>query len=193
MLISLSKTNVTTKIVPEIKRQAGDWKILQQQLCWFEDIKADAVIKRFIDAHQVTFDTEFAAPDLQDYVFKNAKRGNDFFIITDREFSKNSLAAIRATIDNKMSKASLGGYVSLLSYYFNWQDEEVDKSYPDIFSKAIDQWIHNLPYETENISTVIDYPILKYERANYHPTSHGLFEGKNFLFSHPNVRFWLWK
>ena len=193
MLVSLSKTDAVAKIVPEIKRAAKDWKKLQQQVCWFEDIKADAVVKRFVDEHPVGFDTEFAAPDLKDYVFKNAKLGSDFFIISDREFSKNSLTSIVDTIHHKMSQASLGGYVSLLSYYLNWQNEEVDKSCPDIFSVAIDQWIKKLPYQTENISTVIDYPILKYERANYHPNSHGLFEGKNFLFSHPNVRFWVWK
>jgi hypothetical protein len=193
MLISLPKTNAIAKVVPEVRRVGKDWKHLQQQICWFEDIKADAVIKRFVNAHPIEFDTEFASPDLKDYVFKNAKSGSDFFIITDREFSKNSLLSITDTIHHKMSQASLGGYVSLLSYYLNWQKEEVDKNYPDIFSVAIDQWIKKLPYRTENISTVIDYPILKYERANYHPDSHGLFEGKNFLFSHPNVKFWIWK
>jgi hypothetical protein len=193
MLISLPKTHAIAKVVPEVRRVAKDWKHLQQQVCWFEDIKADAVIKRFVDSHPVEFDTEFASPDLKDYFYKNATQGPDFFIITDREFSKNSLMSITDTIHHKMSQASLGGYVSLLSYYLNWQKEEVDKNYPDIFSVAIDQWIKKLPYQTENVSTVIDYPILKYERANYHSDSHGLFEGKNFLFSHPNVRFWIWK
>jgi len=193
MLISLPKTDAIAKIVPEVKRVTKDWKVLQQQYCWFEDIKADAVIKRFVDSYPVEFDTEFASPDLKDYVFKNAKLGSNFFIITDREFSKNSLTSITDTIHYKMSQASLGGYVSLLSYYLNWQKEEVDKNYPDIFSVAIDQWIKKLPYRVENVSTVIDYPILKYDRANYHPDSRGLFEGKNFLFSHPNVRFWIWK
>jgi hypothetical protein len=193
MLVSLSKSNAIAKIVPEVRRVANDWKLLQQQICWFEDIKADAVIKRFVNTHPVKFDTEFASPDLRDYVCNNAKSGCDFFIITDREFSKNSLTSITDTIHHKMSQASVGGYVSLLSYYLNWHNEEVDKTYPDIFSVAIDQWIKKLPYQIENVSAVIDYPILKYERANYHPDSHGLFEGKNFLFSHPNVRFWLWK
>jgi hypothetical protein len=193
MLVSLPKTNAVAKIVPELRREAKDWKVLQQQNCWFEDIKADAVVKRFVDTHPVKFDTEFAAPDLKDYVFKNASQGSDFFIITDREFSKNSLASITDSIHHKMSQASFGGYVSLLSYYLNWQNEEVDKNYPDVFSAAIGKWIEKLSYRTQNVSAVIDYPILKYERANYHPDSHGLFEGKNFLFSHPNIRFWIWK
>ena len=193
MLVKLNKQEVKTKIIPETRRVNGDWKKLQQQLVGFSDIKADAIVKRFVDASNFGFDVEYANVDNKKHVNESNKVGNNFFIITTQEFSKKSLKEIKHIIGQKMETATVGGYVSLLSYYMNCRDIEVEKTMPDIFSNAVDSWIKTIPYRTENVSAIIDYPILKYERPNYHEDSHGLFEGKNFLFSHPNVRFWLWK
>ncbi len=190
MLKRLSKTNARVKIVPELRRQySKDWKELQQQFCYFDDIKADADLKRFINDHSnLAFDTEWAAPSLKSYADNCVGAGNDFFIITGLEFSKKSLSDIESIIHAKMAAATLGGYVSLLSYYLNWSDEKVDKTLPNLLSDSVDQWIKNFGYKVDNISKVSDYPMLQYDTFCY-----GLLEGKNFLFSHPNIRFWLWK
>lgn len=195
MLIKLSKTTAQTRVVPEFRHKYEfDWKELQKKMCWFEDIKADAIIKQFVDSHpSATFDVEWAAPDIKKYVEANAAVGSDFFIITNREFSKNSLPRIEEIIHQKMAAASIGGYVALLSYYLNWTGKDVDKTLPDLMSKAVDCWVNKFPYRVDNVSQVNDYPIYKSDSVNYRDTARGLYEGKNFLFSHPNVRFWLWK
>lgn len=195
MLIRLAKTDVKAVVVPELRRPTvPDWKDLQQRVCYFDDIKADAEIKRFISAHQhLGFDTDWAAPDIKRYAAEHVPKGRDFFIITDREFAKRSLEQIEHIIHGKMAAAKLGGYVSLLSYYLNWHDERVDKTLPETLSTGVHSWIASWQYRFDDVSQIIDYPIFHYDTANYSPTSRGLLEGKNFLFSHPNVRVWLWK
>lgn len=195
MLIKLSKTHAQSKVVPEIRhKREYDWKELQKKMCWFQDIKADATIKQFVNSNpNLTFDVEWASPDIRKYVEHNASCGPDFFIITDREFSKKTLAEIEQVIHEKMANATVGGYVAVLSYYLNWINETVDKTLPDPMSRAVDSWINKFPYQTQNVSQVNDYPIYRYDSADYRPNGQGLYEGKNFLFSHPNVRFWLCK
>jgi len=195
MLVRLQKSDVKIKVVPELRRQkVKDWKELQRELCHFNDIRADADLKRFIDKQQhLTFDTDWAAPDIKNYAIEHAKKGTDFFIITDREFGKRSLKDIETILHSKMSNATLGGYFAILSYYLNWCDERVDKNLPESLNLSVNRWIKTLGYRFDDVSQIIDYPILTYDTAYYSPTSRGLLEGKNFLFSHPNIRVWLWK
>jgi hypothetical protein len=166
-----------------------DWYKLQQQIHGFSEIQPDQEVIDRLANKNWNIDLTHAHTNLKNKLapYSVPKSSLDFFVMTDMEISKFPLEMIFKIIKSKFESCTNGGYISLLSYYL------VSKTkYPKLtgtYSDNIDTvFRENLKFvtEIEDKSVVIDEPINVVRNGR-------LYEGNNFIFVHPNIRYWLWK
>ncbi len=168
-----------------------DWYDIQKKVQGWHAIPADiAVVEKLLPMKlSINFDychyglknllREFeCAPDIRP----------DFFIITDLELGKRRLDDLFSLYQKCYENSKVGIYIAALSYYL-----EPRKIYPDLagsYSKNIDTVFRSeLSFVNviENYSTIIDYPV---DVANQQGR---MVEGANYIFVHPNIKYFLWK
>lgn len=112
----------------------------------------------------------------------------DFAIITDIELSKQNLSDVVQLIKKLYDQSLHGVYIALLSYYI-----VPDKLRPELvgtYSENLEQVLQEMfkfSHKQENLSTVYDYPL----QTRW--IDGRLDEGANFIFVHPNIKYYLWK
>lgn len=112
----------------------------------------------------------------------------DIYIITKVELSKKPLSELFQLYEECYKKSTKGIYIALLSYYL--KSNTADPTLTGSYSENIDFVLRkNLSFANriENLSTIIDYPTVQ---ANKQGT---MIEGANWIFVHPNIKYFLWK
>ena len=112
----------------------------------------------------------------------------DLYIITDIELSKNRLEELFAFYQDCYNKSKRGIYIAALSYYLS--PLNFDETLSGTYSENIDTVFRkNCAFadRIENLSTVIDHPLQLAHRQHF------MIEGANFIFVHPNIKYFLWK
>jgi hypothetical protein len=107
--------------------------------------------------------------------------------LTDIELGKLPLETFFKLVRKKYNDSKFGGYIAVLSYYLNTNvvRHDLQGSYSENIAQVFSE---NLSYvnRLENLSSVTDFPINKTK-------NNVLIEGSNFIFVHPNIRYFLWK
>ena len=178
----MTSANITIDNTCLIKRQS-DWYLLQQQNQGWAEVYADDYVCTVLSKLNATANTSMAHNNLKNKL----QFGDDIYIISDIEFSKLPLPTILKLIKASYDKSKLGVYVALLSYYIT--PTTVDSTLPDSYKQSISELFDKeFSYATrsENLSIVEDNPINIINNNE-------LVEGANFIFVHPNIRYFLWK
>ena len=168
-----------------VKRQV-DWHDLQKKSQGWSEIHPDRVLCDRLFKLQPSVNLKFAHQNLKNKL-SSLESGNDMFVITDIEISKIPLEGILQLVKQKYNESTLGVYVALLSYYIT--PKQVNRSLPDSYSESIHIYFQtefSYAAQVEDHSQVYDVPtdLIK---------DNDLVEGANFIFVHPNIRFFLLK
>lgn len=160
-----------------------NWYRTQQKVLGFTEIFADAELMRRIGDRSVNLT----------YAHNNLKQklhhiGNDIALITDIDVSKKIYVDdIVKLVRRQYDLVNVGVYVSLLSYWIT--PRKTDKSLPESYADSIKIYFNkqfDFAKKIEDVSICNDDSM----RIN---ESGRLEEGSNFIFVHPNIRYWLWK
>jgi len=177
-------------------KKTSNWKHYQLRFMNAIDIDIDHKLKKFINSNSNwTFNIDFASPDIKNFVNKHGIKNNsinfDFFIINDLEFGKKPVSEIEHTLVDWYNISNNGGYFSFQSYYLNWNNQPngLRKKLDDDMDVAVVQWVDQcLGISTyTNDSLTISDPL-----KNLSDTGE-LIAGSDFMYTHGNIRFWLWK
>lgn len=163
-----------------------DWYNLQKKFQGWDEIDPDQKIITIVKDLKLSVDTKFAHLNLKNKL-NFAKKGSDLILLTDMELSKISFETLLKIIRAKYKESGKCLYFSLSSYYLNPKNK--NKSLSESYQKSIEElFAKELFYVTkiENLSIVNDYPIKNFKDKK-------LLEGSNFIFVHPNIRYFLWK
>lgn len=160
-----------------------NWYRLQQLYIGFDEISADGEVLRRVSNYSVN--TDFAHNNLKEKIHNT---GHDIALITDINVSKKlPVEHIIKLVKRLYEQSSVGVYVSLLSYWITPQ--HTDKSLPESYTDSIKIYFDkqfNFANKVEDVSICDDNSM----RVNEHKV---MEEGQNFIFVHPNIRYWLWK
>jgi hypothetical protein len=166
-----------------------NWYNLQKDFQGWQSIKPDMDVVNIVSQNNWCLDLEYCHASLKQLLRKYhaPKSTVDFFVVTELELSKLPLDLFFKIIKRQYENSSTGGYIACLSYYLNCR-----KSYAglgDSYSSNIDIVFREELFfanQIENCSKVTDHPINILSDGN-------LIEGSNFIFVHPNIRYFLWK
>jgi len=166
-----------------------DWYKLQQDFQGWNGITPDETVINRLSDKNWSIDTKHCHLSLKQSLskFSNETGSSDFFILTDVEIGKLPLDVFFKIVKKKYESSKHGGYIAILSYYLNVKvsDPSLTGSYKEnietVFSNNL-SYVSNL----ENVSDVVDFPINIV-------VDDELVEGANFIFVHPNIRYFLWK
>jgi hypothetical protein len=168
-----------------------DWYKLQKDYQGWQNINPDMVVTEILQPLNLKINFDYCHYGLKDmlntYQCVNDEIA-DFYIITDIELSKKPLSELFSLYRNCYNKSRVGIYIAALSYYL--ESDIVVPLINDAYSKTISEvFKKNLDFATriEEYSTVIDYPIAV---AN---SNGSMIEGANYIFVHPNIKYFLWK
>lgn len=172
-----------------------NWKRLQLRFLGADDIACDRELKVFMQQRpDWRYHVEFTSPDLKLFSNQNCTVDNqdfDFFVINDLEFGKLRLDELETTIKNLHQTSRHGGYFSVQSYFLNWNNDadcrRTDLS--DDFDQAVVEWVKQYigVKNYTNRSLKISNPLSNITEDGK------LLAGSDFMYTHGNIRFWLWK
>lgn len=172
-----------------------NWKRLQLRYLKVDDIACDYKLKVFMQKNpQWRYHVEHASPDLKLYAEEHCivdSNDFDFFVVNDLEFSKLSLDTLETTLQKLYNQSQHGGYFSVLSYFLNWHNrpECLRNNLSDDIDKAVVEWVEQY-IGVKNYSN----QSLKISNPQSNITDDGeLVTGADFIYTHGNIRFWLWK
>ena len=177
-------------------KRTHDWKSYQLSKLNATDIDIDSKVKNFILSHPTwRFNLTWANPDIKKFAASNQILVNDqqydFFIICDMEFGKLPLVEIEELIREYHTVSNHGGYFAMQSYYLNWQNDDavVKPELSDDMDQAVPQWVekHLSISDFTNDSLKISNPLSNIDSQGR------LIAGSDFMYTHGNIRFWLWK
>jgi hypothetical protein len=168
-----------------------DWYKLQKDVQGWDSISPDMLLANRLAQCSLTINFDYCHYGLKN-ILKDfecpVNQRPDFYIITDIELSKKSLSELFGLYQECYEKSKVGIYIAALSYYL--EPDQVFDNLTESYSKNIDTVFREhlrFAHTIEDWSTVIDYPV---EVAN----KEGIFrEGSNYIFVHPNVKYFLWK
>lgn len=168
-----------------------DWYKLQKDHQGWNQIPPDLVVAEKLVPLNLTINFDYTHYSLKNLLKEfecPVDQDPDFYLITNIELSKKPLSELFDLVQQCYEKSRAGVYFAALSYYL-----EPDKVFDNLtgpYSKNIDTIFRrylSFAYQVEDYSTVIDYPVIV---ANKEHTMH---EGKNFIFVHPNIKYFVWK
>lgn len=168
-----------------------DWYKLQKDYQGWSEIHPDSVVAEKLRPMNLSINFDFCHYSLKNMLMEyehTVDSNPDFYIITDIELSKKPLPELFELYRECYSKSTKGIYIAALSYYL--EPDCVDPCLIGPYSKNIDTVFRkNLSYvsQIEEYSTVMDYPLVV---ANREGT---MTEGRNYIFVHPNIKYFLWK
>jgi hypothetical protein len=167
-----------------IKRN-HDWYELQKVNQKWDLLEIDKFVFNKIP-NNFSVNVKYAHSSLKN-LYNNLDKNNDFYIISDLSISKFPLENIIKIIKKLYNLSNFGVYVSLLSYYITPKKNLSDL--PDSYEESLKIYFEekfSFANKIENYSVVSDNPL------NLLKNNH-LIEGANFIFVHPNIRYFLWK
>ena len=172
-----------------VEKRIHNWYQLQQDMQGWGEIKPDQVIVDYLLDKQWSLELSKCHNNLKQKLlpYNVNKSHPDFFIITELELSKIPLDILFKYYRSCYEKSKFGIYISVLSYYINSSTKYKDLT--GTYSENIDVIFRknlNFANRIENLSDVNDWPL-------YHTKNGQLVEGANFIFVHPNIRYFLWK
>lgn len=176
-------------------KSTRDWRRYQLDLLQADDIDADHALKCFVNNHSdLVYDTTWAHNDLTRFVAQHATVSSEayhYFFVTDLDFGKLPVAKLIKTLRELYDRSSHGGYFSMQSYYFNWTNDR-SYTYPELDDDvdiAVEQWVKTeLGIKTfSNQSLRIKQPLQNQDDQGR------VIAGVDFMYTHGNIRFWLWK
>jgi hypothetical protein len=171
-------------------RSVPDWYELQKRNLLFNEIAPDQEVIQRLTHTNWTIDLSKAHQNLKTKLWSHntSDKKFDFFIMTDIELSKLPLEMFFKIVQHKYQHSKYGGYIALLSYYLtsNTTYSDLGASYKYNINQVCSQYLEFVN-NIENKSMVYDQPIDLLDDKGK------LLEGSNFIFVHPNIRFWLWK
>lgn len=168
-----------------------DWYKMQQDTQGWDAIPADKMVAKKLEPLHLSIDFTHCHYGLKKLLSKYECDDDcipDFYLVTELELGKLPLGDLFALYKKLYDRSKVGIYLAVLSYYL-----QPDKTYPHLtgsYSENIDRvFRENLSFadRIENCSTVIDYPLVQAQVKGF------MEEGANYIFVHPNIKFWLWK
>jgi hypothetical protein len=166
-----------------------NWYNLQKDFQGWQIIKPDADIRNLVSKNNWCLNLDYCHSSLKELLIQYhvPKSVVDFFVITDLELSKFPLDVFFKLVKHQYENSSIGGYIACLSYYINSRKSYIGlgNSYCDNINTVFQNELY-FASRIENCSVVVDYPINKL-------SGDVLIEGTNFIFVHPNIRYFLWK
>jgi hypothetical protein len=172
-------------------KRVHDWYKLQKDVGSLTSIPQDKRIYDRLKHKDWKINFKFCHDGLKQMFEQKGKdndKNYDFALITDIELSKKKLSEFKSIAKMLYTDSRYGIYVSALSYYLNpdKHDTSLSGSYSENISKVFHE-LFSFADRVEDESEVHDFP-LKTNRIN------GILqEGANYIFVHPNIRFYLWK
>ena len=171
-------------------KRVHDWYKLQKDFGYLTTIPQDDQVYNRLKNNNWKINFKYCHYGLKQ-MFQNTetnKNSFDFAIITDIELSKKKLSEFTSLAKIMYKNSKHGIYISALSYYLN--PDKHDPSLPGTYSENIVQVFSKLfsfADRIENVSEVHDFPL----QTRW--INDKLDEGANYIFVHPNIRFYLWK
>lgn len=174
-----------------MNKRFHDWYKIQKDVQGWENIPADQILAERLAPLDLLINFDYSHYAIQNLLGQFRCSGDqapDFYVITELDLGKRPLDQLFELYRECYQHSRVGIYFAVLSYYL-----EPKTIYPHLtgpYSKNIDiVFRENLSYadRIENVSTVIDYPLIQAEKDGY------LTEGSNFIFVHPNIKYFLWK
>ena len=168
-----------------------DWFKTQKDVQGWNSIPQDAKLANILAPLDLSLNFDYCHYSIKNLlgVFECSNdQQPDFYIITDIELSKRPLEELFAFYQDCYNKSRRGIYIAALSYYLS--PIKVDETLTGTYGENIDTFFRkNLSFadRIENLSTVIDFPL---QLAHKH--GH-MIEGGNYIFVHPNIKYFLWK
>ena len=166
-----------------------DWYKLQKDFQGWDTIQPDADVVNVVSQNDWCLNLDHCHASLKNLLEKYhvPKPQVDFFVITDLELSKFPLDMFFRLVEKQYKNSLTGGYIACLSYYLNSRKKYagLTDSYSKNISMVFDQEL-SFAEQVENHSQVFDRPIAEVVDGQ-------LVEGSNFIFVHPNIRYFLWK
>jgi len=171
-----------------MQRRNPDWYDLQKKVQGWDEIAPDQKIIDLVADKGWSLDVSRCHDNLKTKLrqFHVDKPHTDFSVITDLELSKLPLPFVIKMIKHYYEKSNIGVYVAMLSYYINSPERfDLADNYPNNLARVFEMKF-NFANSIEDHSCVSDLPI-------NHTHGGALLEGSNFIFVHPNIRYFLWK
>jgi hypothetical protein len=168
-----------------------DWYKLQKDAQGWKNLNPDIVVAEKLKSMDLTINFDYCHYGLRNMLVEfecDSTTQPDFYIITDLELSKKSLPELFDFYHDCYKKSRVGIYLAALSYYL--EPDIVDPTLQGPYSKNIANVFEkklNFATQIENFSTVMDYPIIVANQEKI------MREGANYIFVHPNIRYFLWK
>lgn len=174
-----------------MSKRFHDWYKLQKDVQGWNTIPQDTALSNVLAPLDLSLNFDYCHYSIKQLlnVFECAPdQQPDMYIITDIELSKLRLEELFDLYRDCYNKSKRGIYIAALSYYLS--PTFFDDTLLGTYSENIDQVFRkNLSFadRIENLSTVIDYPLSLARKQGY------LAEGANYIFVHPNIKYFLWK
>ena len=174
-----------------MSKRFHDWYKTQKDVQGWKSIPPDADLANILAPMDLSLNFDYchySIKHLLDAFECEADQQPDLYIITDIELSKNRLEELFAFYQDCYNKSKRGIYIAALSYYLS--PLNFDETLSGTYSENIDTVFRkNCAFadRIENLSTVIDHPLQLAHRHQF------MIEGVNYIFVHPNIKYFLWK
>lgn len=167
-----------------------DWYKLQKDMQGWEYIPSDFALANRLSEMNLKINFDYCHYGLKDLLPGTETDSDqpDFFILTDIELSKTRLENLVEFYRECYDRSKVGIYISILSYYLS--PTIVRPDLPESYPASIDIMIRELcsfAGRIENWSEVVEFPVEEANRVGE------MIEGTNYIFVHPNIRYFLWK
>ena len=174
-----------------MSKRFHDWYKMQKDVQGWNTIPPDTVLADILAPMDLSLNFDYCHYSIKQLL--NAfectpGQQPDLYVITDIELSKLRFAELFSLYQDCYSKSKRGIYIAALSYYL--APMSFDETLAGTYSENIDAVFRNncsFAARIENLSTVIDYPLQLAHQQGY------MLEGNNYIFVHPNIKYFLWK
>lgn len=171
-----------------IEKRNPDWYQLQKNIQGWDEIGPDQKIINLISNKAWSLNLDHCHDNLRNKLqqYHVEKPYTDFYVITDLELSKLPLSMVIKLIKHCYEQSQVGVYVALLSYYLNSRERyNLADTYKENIARVFEQKF-SFAANLDDHSCVLEYPINEVRDGQ-------LYDGANFIFVHPNIRYFLWK
>jgi len=174
-----------------MSKRFHDWYKLQKDMQGWDTIPSDTTLANILAPMDLSLNFDYCHYSIKRLLgaFECASdQQPDLYVITDIELSKIRLEELFALYQDCYNKSNRGIYIAALSYYLS--PLSFDETLSGTYSENIDTVFRmncSFADRIENLSTVIDYPLRLAHQQGY------MIEGSNYIFVHPNIKYFLWK
>lgn len=174
-----------------MSKRFHDWYKLQKDAQEWDTIPSDNILANILAPLNLSLNFDYCHYSIKQLLntFEcPSSQQPDMYIITDIELSKFRFEELFALYRDCYNKSKSGIYIAALSYYLS--PLEFDDTLSGTYSENIDLiFKKNLSFANriDNLSTVIDFPLNLAQEQGH------MIEGSNYIFVHPNIKYFLWK